>query len=60
MNNPELVDISAVKIDPAHPIDRRVNQFIKDIKNPVHFKCGDVEVQLEFNNSGESIETLLY
>lgn len=43
-----LVDILSVKIDTELPKEQRIADFIKQIKNPYLFKCGDMVVQSIF------------
>ena len=50
-----LVDIRDVNIDTGLPIKDKVNSFIEQINNPYHFKCGDIEITLNFIGS-ESLE----
>ena len=46
-----LVDIRDVEINNNFPVTQKIGSFIEQIKNPYHFKCGDVEVILEFNGA---------
>ncbi|MDW2798847.1 hypothetical protein RZO55_14815 [Clostridium boliviensis] len=43
-----LVDIRSVKINTALPKEERIADFIKQIKNPYLFKCGDLIIQSVF------------
>lgn len=43
-----LVDIRSVKIDTALPVEERIADFIRQIKNPYFFKCGDLVIQSIF------------
>lgn len=52
----ELVDISSVNVDTDLPKEERINQFIRQIKNPYLFKCGKFVVKASFNDSGQSLE----
>jgi CxxC motif-containing protein len=43
-----LVDIRSVKINTALPKEERIADFIRQIKNPYLFKCGDLVIQSVF------------
>ncbi|KXL52491.1 hypothetical protein CLNEO_21870 [Anaerotignum neopropionicum] len=48
--NPEdLVDIKDVEINIELPKEERIADFIRQIKNPYLFKCGDIVVACEFS-----------
>jgi hypothetical protein len=51
------VDIKDVKIDPDLPIKQRLEDFIRQIKNPYAFKCGEIAVNLQFSSNGKTIES---
>ncbi len=43
-----LVDICSIKINTALPKEERIADFIRQIKNPYLFKCGDLVIQSVF------------
>ncbi len=43
-----LIDIDTVKINTSLPIEQRLESFIKQIKNPYCFLCGDTPVRVRF------------
>ena len=47
MNN-TLVDIRDIRINNNLPVAEKINSYVDQVINPYHFKCGDVEVTLEF------------
>ena len=42
---PTLVDIRDVAVDKKLPREERVAEFVRQIKNPYHFKCGKFTVR---------------
>lgn len=46
-----LIDIQAVRIDRSLPKEERILDFIRQIKNPYLFKCGDIIVQSIFSDT---------
>ncbi len=55
-NLDHLVDINDIHIDNSLPKQERVNEFVKQIKNPYHFKCGKFEVIAKFSDNGPTLE----
>ena len=51
-----LVDIRDVHIDRTLPKDERIKSFIRQIKNPYVYKCGDLVVKVSFANEGETLD----
>lgn len=56
MNQEKLVDIRDVSVDTGLPKQERITEFIKQIKNPYHFKCGDFTITAKF--AGDDSPTL--
>lgn len=52
----ELVDIREVEIDRDLPVEERLREFVRQVKNPYCFKVGDVVVKTAFSSSGGSFE----
>jgi hypothetical protein len=48
-----LVDIHDVNVNTDLPKDKRILDFMQQIRNPYCFKCGDVMVKLTFAESEE-------
>lgn len=44
----ELVDINSVSVDTDLPKEERIKQFIRQIKNPYMFKCGNRPLHREY------------
>lgn len=51
-----LVDIQTVVIDETLPQKDRLENFIKQIKNPYCFKCGKIIVKVNFADNGDTLE----
>lgn len=47
--NQNLVDIRDVNINTELPVSKKLRSFIDQIKDPYHFKCGEVEITLGFD-----------
>lgn len=54
-----LVDIRDVKIDQSLPKEERIRSFVKQIRNPYVFKCGNVIVKTVFAESGPTLDECL-
>ncbi len=55
----ELVDIRTVHVDKNLPKDERIKEYIRQIKNPYRFKCGNFVVTASFASDGVTIEERL-
>lgn len=44
----ELVDIRTIHVDKNLPKEERIKEYIRQIKNPYRFKCGNFVVTAEF------------
>lgn len=54
-----LTDIQNVSVDPNLSREERIVEFVRQIKNPYHFKCGKFTVQAQFAKDGASLEDCL-
>jgi hypothetical protein len=52
----DLVELSDVRIDENLSQQERIAEFIRQIKNPYCYKCGDIVVKESFSNNGKSID----
>lgn len=52
----DLVDIRDVSVNKELPKEERVADFVRQIKDPYHFKCGKFTVQASFVEDGGTIE----
>ena len=55
----DLVDISDVKVSRDLPQQERVVDFIRQIRNPYLYKCGDMIVKVSFADTDETLEDRL-
>lgn len=55
----DLVDIRDVCVDKSLPKKERISSFVRQIKNPYLFRCGDFVVQVSFANNGATLEDRL-
>lgn len=51
-----LVDINDVKIDEEWPREKRIAEFVRQIKNPYCFKVGKVAVSVGFSDDQVTFE----
>lgn len=49
-----LIDINQVVVDESMPLPERINNYLKQIKNPYLYLDGGVVVKLSFANNGIS------
>ena len=54
-NREELVDIRDIHIDTSLPQSERIRSFIKQVKNPYHFKVGKVTVKVSYSDCNCSL-----
>ena len=54
-----LVDIRTVAVDKSLPRQERLNDYIRQIKNPFLYKCGKFIVRSRFLKKGPSLEDSL-
>ena len=59
MKSSEFVDIQEVTINQDVSKIERLELFLTQVKNPYHFKCGNVKVHLQYDNKLEKIEDKL-
>ena len=51
-----LVDIKNVSINPYDSPEKKMKDYIKQIKNPYCFLCGGYAIKLEFSDNNRTIE----
>jgi len=59
INTAELVDIRDVSVDNTLPKQERVAEYVRQIKDPYHFKCGKFTVRAKFAGNGPTLEACL-
>lgn len=55
----DLVDITGYQFDMEAPAAARAEAFLQYVKNPYHFRCGDIAVNLQFDPEGKTLEEAL-
>jgi len=55
----ELADIRDVNVNENLPKQERIAEYIRQIRNPYHYKCGKINVRARFNKNGPTIEECL-
>ena len=60
LTNPDtLVDINDISVNKDLPKPERIKEYIRQIKNPYRFKCGNFVVTAKYSGKGLSIEDCL-
>ena len=55
----KLVDIRSVSVDKTLPKRERIAEYVRQIKDPYHFKCGKFTVTAKFAENGPNLEERL-
>lgn len=58
-NAKELVDIRTVSVDKNLSKNERIAEFIRQIKDPYHFRCGEFTITAKFAKDGPTLEDCL-
>ncbi len=58
-DNTALVDIRTVAVDNTLPKRERIAEYVRQIKDPYHFRCGSFTVTAVFTSNGPTIEECL-
>lgn len=56
----DLRDIEEVRFDKTLPYPIRKKEYLRQIKNPYIFKCGDIRVRLKFSGGGRALEEAFF
>jgi hypothetical protein len=59
INAAELVDIRDVSVDPCLSREERIAEYVRQIKDPCHFKCGKFTVTAKFAENGPTLDECL-
>ena len=54
-----LVDIRDISVDKDLPKNERITEYIRQIRNPYHFRCGEFTITEEFDPLGPPLEKCL-
>ncbi len=52
----DLVDIRTVTVDKSLPKEKRIADFVRQIRNPYLFRCGKFTVHASFATGGPTLE----
>ena len=52
----ELKDIRKVRIDRSQTKEKRIAQYLKQVRNPYMVRVGNVKLKIRFANNGVSFE----
>lgn len=52
----KIVEIEKVEIDSSLPKEEKIEEFVKEIRNPYRFKVGDIIVNVAFNENGLTLQ----
>ncbi|MDR2560085.1 MAG: hypothetical protein LBC86_11185 [Oscillospiraceae bacterium] len=59
INPAELVDMSEIEINSDLPLDERLRDYIKKIKNPYCFRCGNTVVKISHGKTEDTIDDIM-
>lgn len=59
MNIDTLIDIRDVLVDKNLPKPERIAEYVRQIKDPYHFRCGKFVVTARFSEGGPTLEDCL-
>ena len=54
-----LADIRDVSVNKDLPREERIAEFVRQIRDPYHFKCGRFVVRASFSQEGATLEECL-
>lgn len=52
----KIVEIEKVEIDTSLPKEEKIEEFVKEIRNPYRFKVGDIIVNVVFDENGLTLQ----
>lgn len=58
-NIDNLVDIRDVRVDKNLPRQERIAEYVRQIRDPYHFRCGKFVVTARFTEDGPPLEDCL-
>jgi len=59
INIADLVDIRDIHVDPKLSKCDRILEYLRQIKDPFHFKCGKFTITARFAEDGPTLEDCL-
>ncbi len=51
-----LVDLRTVRINTGLPTEERIRSFIRQVKDPYHYKVGEVTVHVSYSPGGMTLD----
>lgn len=54
-----LVNILTVSTEKSLPQERRIAEYVRQIKDPYHYMCGEFTISAKFTEGGPSLEDCL-
>ena len=55
----ELVDIRTILIDKNLSKQERIAEYIRQVKNPYRFKCGEFVISVRYSDHGPTLDECL-
>lgn len=52
----KIVEIEKVEIDTSLSKEEKIEEFVKEIRNPYRFKVGDIIVNVAFDENGLTLQ----
>ena len=59
-NLDNLVDIRNISVDPGLSKDARIAEYLRQIKDPYHYKCANIAITSHYPKDGPTIEECLH
>jgi hypothetical protein len=59
ITNADLVDIRDIRVDANLSKLERIAEYVRQIKDPYHFKCGEFTVSVKYADNGVKFEDCL-
>ena len=59
MSQNKLVDISTVSVNKDLPKQEKIAEYVRQIRDPYHYRCGTFTITARFSKDGPTIEDCL-
>lgn len=53
----ERVDIEDIRIEMIPCVSKRAEQFLRQVKNPYAFRCGEIAINVVFCSKGDTLRS---
>jgi len=57
--NNDLVEIGEVAVDKTRTKPERIDEYVRQIRDPYFFRCGSIDIEAEFDPNGPPLEECL-